>query len=293
MRGTLTRAPPPINGARSVMATRQERDSSRDDFYTPPWATRALCEVIFPHLEILPALWSAWEPACGEGHMAEVLKEYFGHVFATDIHDYSYGARGDFLRYQPMADIDWIITNPPFRGSAKPNEPRSDRALEFTLRALGIARVGVAMFVRTQWSVEGRERYEKLFEPHPPTLSARFIERVGLCKGRWDPDCSTATSYSWLIWIKGREPMREFWIPAGQKRALTKPDDRARFAAWTYVMAPKALKIWRRPHWEEKDAFDEIARRLGVSTGTARNLVRFGLKLERGEEAIPQQEAAE
>lgn len=239
----MRKKPIPINGARSVMAGRKERDNSRDDFWTPPFATRALCEVIFPHLgfPVKPLHFgrTAWEPACGEGHMAEVLKEYFSLVHASDIHAYGYGLPGLNFLTSERGFYDWIITNPPFRGSAKRNGPRQDRALEFTIRAVDRARIGVAMFVRTQWADEGVERYERLFKPHPPTLQARFVERVPLCKGKWDPDGSTATAYCWLVWVKGREPMPPFWIPPGQRKALTRPDDRERFAAWSM---PKAME---------------------------------------------------
>lgn len=211
------------------MASRVAARSSLDFYATPPFATRALMEVALPSLGIdqeWPAMFTAWEPACGEGHMSRVLREYFGSVLATDIFDYGHGIGGtDFLD-----TIDerthWIITNPPFSGT-------QDRALAFTLRALALARVGVAMFVRSQWINEGGERYEKLFKPHPPTLIAFFSERVPLCKGRWDPKGSTATAYCWVIWIKGREPMPPFWIPPGQRQRLSRPDDVKRFAAWS------------------------------------------------------------
>lgn len=218
---------PIINGSRALMAGRKEPPDSLDWFPTPPWGTRALCHVVLPHLGIVPALWSAWEPAAGEGHMAEVLKEHFGEVYASDIFDYGRGYDvGSFLGNGPdviqTESADWIVTNPPFKDS-----------LEFALQALELARVGVAFFIRTQWAIEGIERYERLFRDHPPTLFAPFVERVPLCKGKWDPDGSTATAYCWLVWVKGRDPMPPFWIPPGQRKALTRPDDRERFAAWS------------------------------------------------------------
>jgi hypothetical protein len=225
----MTRRTPPIKSARAIMASRKEPNGSLDFFPTPPWATRALMEAVFPAAE-LTRLWrrgSAWDPACGEGHMSEVLVEYFGHVYSTDIHDYGYQGTysigtANFLTMVPGAQADWIITNPPFKTS-----------LDFVLRALDLSRVGVAMFIRTQWAIEGCGRYEKLFRDRPPTLFAPFVERVPLCKGHWDPDGSTATAYCWLVWVHGREPMAPFWIPPGQRKLLTRPDDRERFAAWS------------------------------------------------------------
>jgi hypothetical protein len=84
----------PINGARSVMASRSEPDHSLDFFPTPPWATRALIEDVLPRLKIMPDGLSIADPACGEGHMTGVFEEYpFGRVLGTDIHDYSHDGR--------------------------------------------------------------------------------------------------------------------------------------------------------------------------------------------------------
>jgi methylase of polypeptide subunit release factors len=219
------------------MASRAERLTSLDNFWTPPWATRSLCEVVLPHAGVDPSRLTVWEPACGEGHMAAVLAEYFDDVFATDIHDYDGNCNKtyDFLSAETeyYHEHDWIITNPPFSGKQRRGEVRIDRALEFTLLALWRARAGVAMFVRSQWAIEGCQRYESLFRGNPPTVVAFFSERVPLCRGRWNPDGTTATAYTWLVWVKGKKPMPTFWIPPGQRKRLTRPDDRARFAAWS------------------------------------------------------------
>ena len=215
--------PSPINGARSIMGSRQEPDDSLDYFPTPPWATRALIECVLCGHWNIPAekLVSAWEPACGEGHMADVLAEYFRRVIATDIHPYGYGSQADFLSdlFAPN-EYDWIITNPPF----------GDKTEQFVLRALARAGIGVAMFVRLQW-LETVGRYERIFKPHPPALIAQFSERVPLCKGRWNPDGDTATAYAWLLWMTVERAGRtEFmWIPPGQREGLTYPDDAERF----------------------------------------------------------------
>jgi hypothetical protein len=213
---------PEPNGARALMASRQEPANSLDFFPTPPFATRALIERVLPILGIRQsdlAKMNAWESACGEGHMAEPLTEYFGQVIATDIHDYGYGeAQVDFLSEDTCRDADWWITNPPF----------GDKAIRFALRALKLARVGTAMFMRLQW-LETIKRYELVFRDHPPTLISFFVERVNLCKGRWEPDGSTATAYCWLVWIHGETPRPPFWIPSGCREHLTRPDDAVRF----------------------------------------------------------------
>lgn len=229
-----SRAKPKLpNGHRAVMASRRERKSSLDFYPTPPWATRALRQIVFYHLNAPSLGMNFWDPACGEGHIIEVLFEYTGHnFFASDIHDYGWPGQQltcDF--FEASVDTDWIITNPPF----------GKKTLPFVLRALDLARKGVAVFLPLRW-LEGIERYEKLFKDKPPTLFAPFVERVPICKGRWDPDKGTATAYCWLVWLKdaqGRiEPPRPtFWIPPGQRKALSRPDDRARFAAWSLPAA--------------------------------------------------------
>ena len=59
------------------MAQRVEPKDSADDFPTPPWATRALLEHVLRNPGELATM-TCLESACGAGHMAKVLKEYFG-----------------------------------------------------------------------------------------------------------------------------------------------------------------------------------------------------------------------
>lgn len=212
-----------VNGARALMSSRVESSTSKDYFPTPPFATRALVECVFPYLNIgNPIVYGAWEPACGEGHMAEVLREYFKGVVASDIKDYGYPKTAvvDFTKYEGDVSADWIITNPPFKKLTE----------QFVLRAIKLAKAGVAMFVRLQW-LESTGRYKNIFAPHPPTTIAFFSERVPLAKGKFDPNGTTATAYIWLVWLKDQKPRAPFWIPPGQRERLTHPDDAVRFTA--------------------------------------------------------------
>jgi hypothetical protein len=222
---------PLTTGSTAVMAQRREPPDALDHFPTPPWATRALFRRVLPSLDI-ERIENAWEPACAEGLMAEVIAEFVsGQVIASDIWDYGYGqAPHDFLNDDPLGRPQWIITNPPF-----------NLACEFTLRALDLASEGVAMLVRTQW-IEGKGRYEKLFRDRPPALYAPFVERVPMVKGRWDPDASTATSYAWFVWFQGIVGAAHVhWIPPGCRDGLARPNDRQRFAAWSLVPADAPL----------------------------------------------------
>lgn len=213
------------SGSTAVMARRVEPPDSLDFFPTPPWATRALCELVLPQFAVRgPADLTVWEPAAGEGHMAEVLRESFGAVIASDVHDYGRGyAVGSFVgdgpdRMAAPAGVDWIITNPPFNLS-----------IDFARRAIAEARYGCALLVRTAW-LESGERWQ-LFCRTPPTHVAVFMGRVAMVRGRFDPGASSATSYSWVVW---NHPVgagtRLLFIPPDARQRLTRQDDVARFA---------------------------------------------------------------
>ncbi len=201
------------NTSHAVMAQRMEPLDSPDDFPTPPWATRALLEHIISSEEQL-ADQTCLEPACGAGHMAKVLAEYFSEVRYSDAFDYGYGPIRDFLTHPYETNsVDWVITNPPFR-----------LAEEFILRALPIARRGVAILARTVF-LESVGRYRRIFEARPPTVVAQFVERVPMVRGRLDAQASTATGYAWLIWERGSAGSpRLAWVPPCRKE-LESPSD--------------------------------------------------------------------
>lgn len=215
------------NKTHAVMAQRNEARDSADDFPTPPWATRALIEHVLDNRQTLPKK-SCLEPACGAGHMARVLKEYFGTVLQSDAYDYGYGAVRDFLTYPfEMNSSDWVITNPPFRLSE-----------QFVIRALKIAREGVAILARTVF-IESVGRYRNLFERAPPTKFAQFTERVPMVKGRLDGKATTATSYAWLVWEKETttSASRLMWVPPCRKQLERYTDYPARGTTRTAKMA--------------------------------------------------------
>jgi len=210
-----------LNRSAAVMQQRHEPHNSLDDFPTPKWATRAVCEALRQQGHLLSSQ-MAWDPCCNRGYMVDPLSEYFGSVFATDVHDYGFGgmnAQADFLMHwgddNPRAH--WIFMNPPFK-----------LGLEFIQQGLKLAERGVAVFVRTAF-VEGQERYFNLFKDQPESMFMPFSERVVLWRGvLLDPDVkicrvksqsqrfhgpylprdyevekpTTATSYCWLIFEK-------------------------------------------------------------------------------------------
>jgi hypothetical protein len=194
------------NKSHAVMSQRTEPGDSPDDFPTPPWATRALIEHVIG--DATPSELTCLEPACGAGHMAKVLKEYFKEVRSSDAYDYGYGTIRDYLSLPyEVKSVDWVITNPPFR-----------LAEDFVVRSLDVAIHGVAMLVRSVF-LESVGRYNRLFKHNPPTKFAQFVERVPMVKGRLDEKATTATGYAWLVWEHGtNEHSKVVWIPPCRRR---------------------------------------------------------------------------
>lgn len=201
------------NRSTAVMQRRSEPHDSLDDFPTPPWSTRALCEWLIA-AGITPFN-LARDPAANRGHMVKPLAEYFTHVDASDIHDYGAGFPvEDYLFGPPPDSVDWTITNPPFR-----------LAEQFIERALATSTEGVAMIVRSAF-LEGVGRHERLFRQSPPSDILQFSERVVMHKGKLSAKGSSATAYCWLVWDLSRiySDTRFHWIPPCRKR-LEKPED--------------------------------------------------------------------
>ncbi len=191
------------NTSHAVMSQRTEARDSPDDFPTPPWATRALLEHIVADKSALSRQ-TCLEPACGAGHMAKVLSEYFREVECSDAFDYSYGRIRDFIRRPyKQSTFDWVITNPPFR-----------LAEEFLMLSLNVARAGVAILARTVF-LESVGRYSAIFQTTPPTVFAQFVERVPMVRARLDDKATTATGYAWFVWDKraALAKPRLAWVP--------------------------------------------------------------------------------
>lgn len=203
------------NRSSAVMQQRSEPHDSLDDFPTPPWATRALCEWLVGQGHDLGNQ-SCREPAANRGHMVRPLGESFGAVLPSDVHDYGadYPIR-DYL-FGPLSDLsftDWTITNPPFK-----------LAEQFIQRALDLSAIGVAVILRSAF-LESVGRFERLFSTRPPSDVLQFVERVPMVKGQLDSAASSATAYAWLVW-RGYAPTGTalHWIAPCRKR-LERPDD--------------------------------------------------------------------
>lgn len=146
-----------------------------------------------------------WEPACGEGNLSEVLKEYGYNVFSTDLinrSDYPDQVL-DFLESSISFDGD-IITNPPFKYTN-----------EFILKALESIPAGnkVAMFLKLNY-LSGKRRYREIYSQQPPYRVYVFSGRTACSKNNTPEGFKGgAMDYAWFIWEKGKQgPTDLRWI---------------------------------------------------------------------------------
>ena len=174
--------------------TEKERESN-DYYATDPKALELLLE-----LEKFSSF--VWEPACGEGHLSDVLVNNGYKVRSSDIVDRGYPGTEviDFFSVT-RADIKDevrrdIITNPPYK-----------YAKEFVEHALDISIDGtkIAMFLKVQF-LEGKAR-RALFEKYPPKMLWVASSRL-LCAKNGDfqrvrDGGGSAVAYAWFIWEKG------------------------------------------------------------------------------------------
>ena len=135
-----------------------------------------------------------WEPACGEGNLSEVLKEYGYQVFSTDLIDRGYQDKQmDFLSDSFKFNGD-IITNPPFKYVS-----------EFIIKSLASIPNGnkVAMFLKIN-HLTGIKRYNEIYSKYPPLKVYVFSKNYGCSKNN-KPDGfkNNAMDFIWCIWQKG------------------------------------------------------------------------------------------
>lgn len=80
--------------------------AERDFYPTEPWVTRALLAAVDFQNRDAPSPYLIWEPAVGDGRMADELKRGRYRVFGSDIKDYGWPGTAivDFVR-DPLVDV--------------------------------------------------------------------------------------------------------------------------------------------------------------------------------------------
>jgi len=173
----------------SIAGTSEWRERVENDYYaTPTQSTRALLQfesISFP----------AWEPACGEGHIAKELHPD-GDLLCTDLIERGYGWGGrDFFKFTTDKEIKTIITNPPF-----------NLFQEFAEHALKKATHKVILFGKLQ-ALEGKKR--GTFMQNSP------LKTVYVFKSRQNPlrngspvdekgkQWASTMAFAWFVWEIG------------------------------------------------------------------------------------------
>ena len=161
----------------------------KDDFYpTPVHATAALLS----RERFGPVI---WEPAAGNGALAEVCTKAGYGVIASDLNDYGYCKAGvDFLMEQslPQAQqtVESIISNPPYK-----------LAEQFISHAIHLGASKHAWLLRLSF-LEGINRHWGLFAMNPPARVLVFSKRLTIWRGDEDITSTGTTAYAWFIWHK-------------------------------------------------------------------------------------------
>ncbi|GAB5387150.1 MAG: hypothetical protein Alpg2KO_01180 [Alphaproteobacteria bacterium] len=161
------------------------------DFYpTPPEPTHALLDFCEAH-HLLPTGHDVWEPACGDGAMAEVLDQRGYQVMASDIRDTGYGTVQDFLTTEPIAGDLSIITNPPFV-----------RAVEFITHALRFRPTMLALLLKaTYWHSQKRARWFHQSQPDGGPFRPDYVLPIGW-RVAFQPERgnSPPMDVAWYVW---------------------------------------------------------------------------------------------
>lgn len=167
-------------------SSHSDNERQREDYYaTEPKAVEEL-------LKIETFCDSILEPACGEGHISEVLKRNGYHVVSRDLVDRGYGDVADFLSIDNTLWDGDVITNPPYR-----------YAQEFVEKALQIVPKGrkIAMFLRLQF-LEGKKRKELFMRTLPKTVWVSSSRLKCVINGDFAKTGSSAAAYAWFVWEK-------------------------------------------------------------------------------------------
>jgi hypothetical protein len=155
-----------------------------DLYETPAVAVEAL-------LQVEPLPWMIWEPACGFGAIARVLRSHGHEVYATDLIDYSSpdqdAAGWDFL-VQDRVPVGTraILTNPPYRLAGK----FVAKAVELCPLVIVLARLAFYESTRRAKVLDCCSRIHVFANRLP------MMHRHG-----WEgPKSTSGVAFAWFVW---------------------------------------------------------------------------------------------
>ena len=140
---------------------------------------------------------SFYEPCVGQGHIADVIKDFnpTATVTGSDLVDRGYDGVivSDFFSNELQIKADWIVTNPPY-----------SMAKEFIDKSLTLANTGVAMFLKIQF-LEGQARKE-WFKNSPLKYVYVFSKRQDPLRDGMELNPATGKKwgstmcFAWFVW---------------------------------------------------------------------------------------------
>ena len=154
------------------------RDRGDDVYETPAAAVEALLRV-----ESLPG--HIWEPCCGSGRIAEVLRAHGHRVTASDL----VGDRIDFLMERRAPEgVEALVTNPPYKLAA-----------DFVRHGLALVPMA-AMLLRLNF-LESAARSD-LIDGGGLARVHVFADRLPrMHRQGWEgPRASSTTAFAWFVW---------------------------------------------------------------------------------------------
>lgn len=164
-----------LHGSRITGGNSAYRRNESDFYPTPPDATIALLDFLD-----IPKDKTIWEPACGENHMVNAMRDYGYNVVGTDILTGT-----DFLTTDPDFKFDWIITNPPFSLSEK-----------FVTKCVEYEKPFALLLKAHYWHAKRRV---KLFREHRPDWILPLSWRPDFMMGKRGGG-SPLLDVMWCVW---------------------------------------------------------------------------------------------
>lgn len=194
---------------------RKKKRDPLDRYYTPDPVALA-CVDALRREAWMPASASVLEPSCGGGAFLRALKAAgVRDVVAMDVDPDAAGLTlvssmvGDFLTAEvPMTDErpDWIIGNPPYTNVEA-----------HILRALEVARVGVAMLLRVS-TLEGVDRYRRVWSQHQPAYVWHLVRRPYFSGPTVVGKQTDNATYIFVVWHKewAEDYAESRWLEVGR-----------------------------------------------------------------------------
>ena len=170
-------------------STHSEYEREENDFYS----TDPIAIAMLHRTQLLDHDKTLWECACGDGSMSKELKRLGYNVISSDLYDRGYGATEiNFLEQSELERFHGdIITNPPYK-----------YINDFIVKGLKLTGRKLFIFCRVQ-TLEGQERYKRIFRDNPPLYILPFVKRVPCYRGgdlSQFKKKSSAVCYAWFVW---------------------------------------------------------------------------------------------